>query len=236
MEWSDEGIILGTRRHGESNAIVELLTPGHGRHLGLVRGGAGKSRRSELQTGNSVAAHWRARLDEHLGNYTLEVTQARAAPLMASRIASYAMQTLAGLTRLLPERDPHPGLYAAAQVILEHLDAPETLGALIVRYEIELLSNLGFGLDLSCCAASGARDDLAFVSPKSGRAVGRQAGEPYADRLLRLPGFLGGERGNNDDVAAGFRLTGFFLARHVYEPRGLVAPEARAALVAALAG
>lgn len=236
MEWNDEGIILGTRRHGEANAIVELLTRQHGRHLGLVRGGGGKTRRSDLQPGNDVTAHWRARLDEHLGNYTLEVTSARAAALMTSRVASYAMQTLAGLTRLLPERDPHPGLYEAARVILDHLDAPGTLGPLIIRYEVELLSELGFGLDLSCCAASGEREGLAYVSPKSGRAVGRLAGAPYADRLLRLPGFLGGESGCNDEVAAGFRLTSFFLTRHVFEPRGLTPPEARAALVAALAG
>jgi DNA repair protein RecO (recombination protein O) len=184
-----------------------------------------------------VRAIWRARLDEHLGNYTIEGTALRADRLMASAAASYAIQTLAALLRLLPERDPHPPLYDALCLIADHLDEPSIVAPLLVRFELQLLAELGFGLDLGECAATGGADELIYVSPKSGRAVSREAGEPWKDQLLRLPGFLSGSSGSADagDVAAGFALTEFFLLRRVYEPRGLALPEARAAFVSAVA-
>jgi DNA repair protein RecO (recombination protein O) len=237
MEWIDEGIVIGVRRHGETSAIVELMTPAHGRHLGLVRGGVSRRMRPYLQPGNGVRATWRARLDEHLGNYTIEGTSLRADRLMASATASFGMQTLAALLRLLPERDPHVSLYEALCLIVDHLDEPSIAAPLLVRFELQLLAELGFGLDLDECAATGDADELIYVSPKSGRAVSRGAGEPWKEQMLPLPGFLnGGTTGAGvGDVAAGFALTEFFLLRRVYEPRGLALPESRAALLAAIA-
>ncbi len=236
MEWTDEGIILGVRRHGESSAIVELMTPGHGRHLGLVRGGISRRMKPYLQPGNSVRVVWRARLDEHLGNFAIEGTVLRADRLMASASASYCMQTVAALLRLLPERDPHIALYDALCVIADHLDEPPISAALMVRFELQLLAELGFGLDLEECAATGGEHELVYVSPKSGRAVSREAGEPWKGQLLRLPAFLSGDADPGaGDVAAGFELTEYFLVRRVLQPRGLPLPEARAAFLAAIA-
>jgi DNA repair protein RecO (recombination protein O) len=237
MEWTDEGIVLGTKRHGEANAIVELMTQSHGRHLGLVRGGAGSRLRPLLQPGNALRATWRARLDEHLGYYTVEGLNLRAGTFLASSHAVYAVTHLAALARLLPERDPHEGVFLALQTILDHLDDAGVVGALVVRFELQLLAELGFGLDLQACAASGDTHDLVYVSPKSGRAVSRAAGEAWRDKLLALPPFLRGDGAaqcDARDIADGFALTGYFLARHVFEPRGLAVWDARAQLVAAL--
>ncbi len=235
MDWSDEGIIIGTRRHGETSLIVELMTERHGRHLGLVRGGRSRTLRPVLQSGNSVVANWRARLDEHLGNYTLEASTFRAARLMEAPAGLYGLQVLAALVRLLPERDPHPGLYTALVTLVDLLDDPVLAAGLLVRFELRVLEELGFGLDLERCVATGSNDDLAYVSPKSGRAVSRSAGDPYRDRMLPLPAFLRaapGGRPGATELAAAFRLTGFFLARHVYEPRGIAPPDARERLLA----
>jgi DNA repair protein RecO (recombination protein O) len=237
MEWRDEGIILGTRKHGETSAILEVMTRAHGRHLGMVRGGRSRRMQPVLQPGNRVDLVWRARLDEHLGLWQVEPLELHAARLFDSACAVYGLQTVAAHLRLLPERDPHAGLYDTLCLMIAHLDTPAAAGELIVRFELLVLEELGFGLDLARCAATGRDDDLAFVSPKSGRAVSRAAGAPWADRMLALPAFLRRGAGIRPDLAAmedAFRLTGFFLARHVYEPRGLEAPEARAGLIAAL--
>ncbi len=237
MEWTDEAIILGVRRHGETSAIVELMTAAHGRHLGLVRGGASRRVTPILQPGNGVRAVWRARLHEHLGNYAIEGTALRADKLMASAAASYGMQTLAALLRLVPERDPHQDLYHALDLVVGHLHEPALAAPLIVRFELQLLRELGFGLNLVSCAATGGAGELVYVSPKSGRAVSRDAGEPWKDQLLALPAFLNGNGADasGDDIAAGFALTGFFLERRVFEPRGLALPETRAAFLATIA-
>ena len=225
MEWTDEGIVLGVRRHGESSAIVELLTREHGRHLGLVRGGAGTRMRPLLQPGNSVTAVWRARLDEHLGILRHRGHALRAATLLASAHATYGVTHLASLARLLPERDPHEDIYEMLDRTLDDFDDAGGAAAHLIRFELAMLAELGFGLDLENCAATGETADLIYVSPKSGGAVSRAAGEPYRDRLLRLPAFLregeGGANGWSDqDLQDGFRLTGLFLLRHVLEPRG----------------
>ena len=236
MDWTDEGIVLGVRRHGEANAILEVMTREHGRHLGLVRGGAGSRMRPILQPGNDVRLTWRARLDEHLGNYTVEGTRLRAAAFLGAAHAVYGVTHLAALTRLLPERDPHADVYTVLQGILEHLDEPERAGVLVVRFELMMLAELGFGLDLAQCAATGGTDDLIYVSPKSGRAVSRAAGEAWQDKLLRLPRFLIGdeEKPPATDIADGFEITGFFLARHLFDPRGLMMPDARRQFIAAI--
>ena len=190
MEWTDEGIVLGVRRHGESSAIVELLTRSHGRHLGLVRGGAGRRMRPLLQPGNSVTTVWRARLDEHLGYYVIEGTRLRAATVLASSHATYGVTHLASLARLLPERDPHEDIFEMLERTLDDFDDIGEAAIQLIKFELAMLTELGFGLDLENCAATGETLDLIYVSPKSGGAVSRSAGEPYRDRLLRLPAFL----------------------------------------------
>src|SRR5829696_9647101 len=201
MEWTDEGIVLGTRRHGEANAIVEVMTRDHGRHLGLVRGGGGTRLRPVLQPGNTVRVVWRARLDEHLGNYVVEPLRMHGASQLAASHVVYGVTHLGALCRLLPERDPHPELYAALGNVLGGLTDVRLAGAQVVRFELQLLSELGFGLDLDVCAATGATAELIYVSPKSGRAVSREAGQPWQDKLLRLPGFLG-ETSTSEPCAA----------------------------------
>ena len=240
MEWTDDGIVLGVRRHGESSAIAELLTRDHGRHLGLVRGGASSRMRPLLQPGNGVRAVWRARLDEHLGTYAIEGLRLRAAGLLAASHAVYGVTHLAALARLLPERDPHQELYEMLERTLDDFDDAGEAAVHLVRFELAMLAELGFGLDLENCAATGATSDLVYVSPKSGGAVSRAAGEPWRDRLFRLPTFLRvGEAGSNgwtaQDLQDGFRLTGWFLMRHVLEPRGQGHSDARDGFINAVA-
>jgi DNA repair protein RecO (recombination protein O) len=237
MEWTDEGIVLGTRRHGEANAIAEVMTQAHGRHLGLVRGGAGSRMRPVLQPGNAVRATWRARLDEHLGHFAIEGLRLRAAELLMAAHALYGVTHVAALCRLLPERDPHPLVHADLMAVLDCIGDPIVVAVAVARFELMLLAELGFGLDLSRCAATGAAEDLGYVSPKSGRAVSRSAGEPWHDRLLPLPAFLLDDapaRPSADELADGFAVTGFFLGRYVFEPRGQHAPEARERFIAAV--
>ena len=236
MQWTDEGVVLGVRRHGEANAILELMTRAHGRHLGLVYGGAGARLRPILQPGNAVRATWRARLDEQLGHYLIEGLRLRAGGFFNQPHAVYGVTHLAALLRLLPERDPHENLHAMLESILDRLAVPKAAAVMVARFELQMLAELGFGLDLARCAATGATADLVYVSPKSGRAASRAAGAAYADRMLRLPAFL---RDNDApataaDLADGFALTGFFLARHVLEPRGLALSAERAHFIAAL--
>jgi len=237
MEWRDEGIIIGVRRHGETSAIVEAMTRAHGRHLGLVRGGRSRKMQPMLQPGNRVELTWRARLDEHMGTFQAEPIELNAARLFDAATAVFGLQMLAAHLRLLPERDPHPALFETLGLVLNHLDDPRAAGELAVRFELLILDELGFGLDLAQCAATGRRDELVYVSPKSGRAVSREAGEPWRDALLPLPAFLALGSGLSADLAAfdqAFRLTGHFFERHVYEPRGMAQPEARASFIAAV--
>ncbi len=239
MEWTDIGIVLGARRHGETSAVVELMTREHGRHLGLVRGGAGARRKPVLQVGNLVSATWRARLDEHLGYYVVEGLDLRAASYLSSAHALYGLNHLAALCRLLPERDPHQPVFDLLEHTIAQLAAPLSAAALVAHFELQLLAELGFGLDLDSCAATGTTAELVYVSPKSGRAVSREAGEPWRDKLLALPAFLSSDMPGVPSPAElrdGFALTGFFLTRHVYEPRGEALPEARHHFIAATVG
>ncbi|MEM9330970.1 MAG: DNA repair protein RecO [Pseudomonadota bacterium] len=240
MEWQDEGLILGVRKHGETSAIIELMTPDHGRHLGLVRGGRSKRLRPVLQPGNSVNVRWHARLEDHLGTFTVEPLELRAASLMQSQAAIFGIQLLASHLRLLPERDPHKSLYHAGLVIVDNLDSPEISASLIIRFELALLEELGFGLDLQSCASTGGSKQLSYVSPKSGRAVSQTAGEPWRDKLLVLPAFLNryenewGRVPNYEDLQNGFALSGFFLERHIYGPRGTKITDERSSFVKAV--
>ena len=235
MQWSDAAIVLSARKHGESAAIVNLLTREHGRHAGLVRGGAGRRARGVLQPGNQVAATWRARLSEHLGTLVCELERARAAALMDDAARLAGMRSACAIAEAgLPERAPHRALFESTVGLLDAMAAAPGWRMDYVRWELGLLADLGFGLDLSACAATGTTENLAYVSPRTGRAVSAEAARPYRDRLLRLPRFLLDDAtdAEADDIEAGLALTGFFLDRHLLGPHGAAIPPARARFVA----
>jgi len=237
MEWRDQGIVLGIKRHGESSVIAEMMTRDRGRHLGIVRNGRSRTMLPALQPGNLLELTWRARLDEHLGNFAAEPLSFRAATLMEHAASLHGVQALAALLRLLPERDPHPHLFDMLNIVLDHLGEPTGAGELFIRFELAVLNDLGFGLDLAECAATGTRENLEFVSPKSGRAVSREAGLPYQDKLFRLPEFLkegSTKAASGESLGEAFRMTRYFLDRHVYEPRGLEVGTARDGFIRAV--
>ena len=231
MEWSDTGIVLSARRHGENAAVVSLLTEHHGRHAGLVQGARGRRGRGLYQPGNTLAARWQARLAEHLGRYTCELVRAQSSLLLDDPPRLAALAAVCALTEAtLPERHPYPQVYGALKHLLDALEASEDWAETVVRWELVLLAELGFGLDLTACAATGAVDDLAYVSPRSGRAVSREAATPYAQKLLPMPSFLahpGGDRASATDIVAGLRLTGWFFEKHVFTGQGGRMPPAR---------
>lgn len=226
MEWTDEGYVLAARSHGESSLILSVLTETQGRHRGLVRGGAGRRKRGQLQVGNRVHVTWRGRLAEHLGSFTVEPVTAHAAAYLDSPDAlAFLNAACAVAEAVLPEREPHPAVFRALAGLLGILDDPDA-GTAYVKWELGVLGDLGFGLDLEACAATGLREDLVYVSPKSGRAVSRDAGRPYHDALLTLPGFVreAGGRGDAQAVLDGLALTGYFLERHALDPRHPAVP------------
>ena len=230
----DQGLVLSVRRHGETSAVATLLTAHHGRHAGLVRGGQSRRLRGVLQPGNQVSATWRARLEEHLGSFVLELDKSLAAPLLpfADRLA--ALGSLCALVDTgLPERENHPALFDNTAAMITALDSEDVAWRpYYVQWELDFLRELGFGLDLSRCVATGSVDDLVYVSPKSGGAVSAAAGEPYRDRLLPLPGFLIGAGPPSDsDILEGLALTGHFMDKHVYAAHDRSLPAARDRLV-----
>ncbi|HEY1836303.1 MAG: DNA repair protein RecO [Rhizomicrobium sp.] len=233
MEWSDDGIVLSVRAHGETSAILDVLTRAHGRHAGLVRGGASRKVKPLLQPGNTLHVGWRARLSEHLGSFSIELARARAGELMEHRTALAGLNAFSSVaSAALPEREAHEPVFEAAEILLDAMtdDGLAHWGPLYVRWEAGLLDALGFGLDLAQCAATGAIDDLAFVSPRSGRAVSKGAAAPYKERLFALPAFLLGSQNadpSRDDIAAGLKLTGYFLRERVLIPHGRDMPAAR---------
>jgi DNA repair protein RecO (recombination protein O) len=218
MDFTDDAIVLSARRHGEANAVLSVLTREHGRHLGLVKGGTSRRQRPMLEIGNRLKVTWRARLDEQLGNFTAEPVGAVSAVLLHDPLKLAALAAACAVADIvLPEREPHEDVYQATARLTEAITGESAeWPADYVRWELELLTALGFGLDLSKCAVTGDSTDLAFVSPKTGRAVSQAAGRGYADRLLPLPAFLLGEApSDRGDHLAGLRLTGYFLDRHV---------------------
>jgi DNA repair protein RecO (recombination protein O) len=233
MEWSDDAIVLSARAHGETGAILELLTRDHGRHAGLVRGGASRRVKPTLQPGNTVHVGWRARLEEHLGSFTCELSRARAGELMDSRARLTGLNAFTAMTSAaMPEREAHAPVFAVGEILLDEMMGDDTAHwlALYVRWEAGLLEALGFGLDLSECAATGAKTDLTYVSPKTGRAVSRDAAGIYAARLFHLPQFLldaGAEESTPAELAAGLALTGHFLLERVLKPHGKDMPPQR---------
>jgi DNA repair protein RecO (recombination protein O) len=227
---------LAARRHGESGIIVELLTAEHGRHAGLVRGGQSPKVRAILQPGNEVAAVWRGRLAEHLGTLTCELVRAHAVRFLddPDRLAGLA-SAAAVVAAALPEREPQPGVFASFGALIEALDSRSHWQARYIEWEKDLLAALGFGLDLGRCAVTGATTDLAYVSPRTGRAVSRAVGLPYHDKLLALPEFLWRNApADQQQIILGLGLTEYFLAHHVFFPQGRTLPAARLRLAGRL--
>lgn len=234
MEFIDDGVVLGARPYGETHAVAEILTPSRGRWSGLVYGGQGRRAQPTLQAGNGVRAAWKGRLDDSLGHFTLELTAARAAGLMHDRLSLAGLASAcATASAALPEREPHAPVYHAMTVLLDALDDPEVWPALMARWELGLLAELGFGLTLDRCAATGAREDLVYVSPRSASAVSRAAGEPYKDRLLPLPAFLrgAGAEATGEEAVAALTTTGYFIETRILHLANRPLPEARAGLV-----
>ncbi|MEM8789081.1 MAG: DNA repair protein RecO [Pseudomonadota bacterium] len=240
MEWRATGVLLAVRRHGESAAIIDVFTEAHGRHAGIVRGGAGRRLAPILQPGAQLDLTWRARLEDHLGAFTVEPQMSRAG-LMADRTALAALNAIAALVVFaLPERQAYAPLYRETEALLDRMQAGPDWPPYYVGWELALLSALGFGLELDTCAVTGAAEDLVYVSPKSGRAVSRAAGADWADRLLPLPPFLRRDAGaapiTAADLRAGLALTGTFLSRRLPAALGRPSlPPARDRLVQAFA-
>jgi DNA repair protein RecO (recombination protein O) len=238
MEWNDDAIVLSSKPLGENGTILELLTRDHGRHSGLVRGGASRRIKPTLQPGNSVHVGWRARLEEHLGSFSCELARARAGELMDSREALAGLNAFTAMTTAaMPEREAHAPVFLGGEILLEAMMADDLSHwlPLYVRWEAGLLEALGFGLDLSECAATGAKTDLTYVSPKSGRAVSRHAAGIYASRMFQLPGFLldsTAAEPTSEETANGLVLTGHFLLERILKAHGKQMPPARLRLEA----
>ena len=217
MDWHDQGILLSSRRHGETSAIIETFTPEHGRHAGVVRGGTSRKIAPILQPGAQLDLRWRARLEDHIGTFTVEPVRSRAAQVMNDREALAGLNAVCALLLFcLPEREGQRDLYIRTEQLLDLLGEHDIWPLAYLRWELALLDLLGFGLDLGKCAVTGATEGLAYVSPKTGRAVARDAAGEWADRLLPLPPILRGEGiGPDEEVADGFETTGHFLKMHV---------------------
>lgn len=237
MEWRDEGLVVGVRKHGETSVILDLFTAERGRHAGLVQGGRSRRLRPLLQPGNSLVATWRARTEDQLGTLVVEPLRLRAGGMMGSASALHALNHLCALLRLFPEREAHPGLHETVELMLERIDETPVFPILLVRFELQVLADLGFGLDLARCGATGRTDNLVFVSPRTGRAITREAGEPYRDRILPLPPVLQmpgvSDSAPAAEIRAAFRVTEHFLQRDLFGPRGFAVPLDRLAYLSA---
>lgn len=237
MEWRDTGALLSVRKHGEGSAIIEVFTTEHGRHAGLVRGGGSRKMAPLLQAGAQLSVEWKARLEDHLGSFTIDPVKSRAASIMADRASLAAMGSISALLTLsLPEREPHPSLYNRTIDLLDALGETSDWPARYALWENALLADMGFGLDFSECAATGVTQDLVYVSPRSGRAVSRKGGADYADLMLPLPRFLRMDDPTEDcvEVTSSLRTTGHFIETWLMPALGRKTPSARGRLISAL--
>ncbi|MGJ8615215.1 MAG: DNA repair protein RecO [Sulfitobacter sp.] len=236
MEWRDQGILLSARKHGETSSIIEMFTPTQGRHVGVVRGGTSRKIAPILQPGAQLDVVWRARLEDHIGSFSVEPVRSRAAAAMGDRLALAGLNTVTALLSFcLPEREAHLGLYKRTQNLLDLLGQSDVWPLAYLQWEMGLLEEMGYALDLTACAVTGATEGLCYVSPKSGRAVSVKGAGEWADRLLPLPDVMRGT-GDGDDaqIAQGFVTTGYFLESHLAQDLGgKPLPDARARFVEA---
>jgi DNA repair protein RecO (recombination protein O) len=234
VDFEDDAFVLTARAHGEAGAIVDLLTAARGRYVAHVAGGASRRMRPFLQPGARVIVNYRARVSEQLGSASLEPVGEGPSALFDDPLALAGLNAAASVAAgALPEREPHPGAFFAFEAFTDALANLAIWPAVYVRFEAGLLQELGFGLDLSKCAATGSTDDLVYVSPRTGRAVSRDAGAPYASKLLKLPRFLLSAQGGLDpgDIGAGLDLTGHFLESFVFAVMNRPLPPARVWLI-----
>ena len=234
MDWRDEGTLLSVRKHGETSAIIEVFTATRGRHAGVVRGGTSRKLAATLQPGAQLELAWRARLEEHLGSFNVELSRSRSAATLGDRDALAVLNAVTGLLVFaLPEREPHPRLYASTVAMLDLLGQSDAWPVAYLQWELALLQALGFGLDLTACAVTGATEGLVYVSPKSGRAVSAAGAGDWAERLLPLPPeLLGLVTEDLAGVPDGLKTTGHFLTHGLAHAMGdKPLPEARARLV-----
>jgi DNA repair protein RecO (recombination protein O) len=233
MEWRDQGILLSARRHGETSAIIEVFTPEQGRHAGVVRGGTSRKIAPSLQPGAQLDLAWRARLEDHIGAFTVEPLRSRAAVAMQDRLALAGLNAVTALLAFcLPEREPHPALYRRSEALLDMLGQGDVWPLAYLKWELRLLEEMGYALDLDSCAVTGATEGLVYVSPKTGRAVSAKGAGEWADRLLPLPPVLRGGAGSDAEVAQGLVTTGHFLTAHLARDLGgKPLPEARARFI-----
>lgn len=234
MEWRDQGILLSNRRHGETSSIIEVFTPTQGRHAGVVRGGTSRKIAPILQPGAQLDLAWRARLENHIGSFAVEPVRSRAAIVMSDRQALAGLNAVTALLSFcLPEREPHPTLYTRTEALLDLLGQGDLWPLAYLKWEVTLLEEMGYGLDLTACAVTGATEGLRYVSPKTGRAVSERGAGEWADRLLPLPNVLRGRGAAEDrEIALGFVTTGHFLRAHLAQNLGdKPLPEARARFV-----
>lgn len=236
MEWRDQGILLSTRRHGETSAIIDVFTPSQGRHAGVVRGGTSRKIAPILQPGAQLDVTWRARLEDHIGAFTVEPVRSRAAAAMGGRLALAGLNAVTSLIRFaVPEREVHLPLYRRTEALLDLLGQDDVWPLGYLRWELSLLEELGYGLDLGSCAVTGATEGLIYVSPKSGRAVSREAAGEWAERMLPLPDVLRGRGAAVDtEIIEGLHTTGYFLTHHLASGLGgKPLPQARARFIEA---
>jgi DNA repair protein RecO (recombination protein O) len=233
MEWRDQGILLSARRHGETSAIIEVFTPEQGRHAGVVRGGTSRKIAPSLQPGAQLDVAWRARLEDHIGAFTVEPLRSRAAVAMQDRLALAGLNAVTALLSFcLPEREPHPALYQRTEALLDMLGQGDVWPLAYLKWELRLLEEMGYALDLESCAVTGVSEELIYVSPKSGRAVSAKGAGEWANRLLPLPTVLRGGTGSDAEIAQGLVTTGHFLSAHLARDLGgKPLPEARARFV-----
>jgi len=233
MEWRDQGILLSARRHGETSAIIEVFTPEQGRHAGIVRGGTSRKIAPSLQPGAQLDLAWRARLEDHIGAFTVEPLRSRAAVAMQDRLALAGLNAVTALLSFcLPEREPHPALYLRTETLLDMLGQGDVWPLAYLKWELRLLEEMGYALDLESCAVTGVSEDLIYVSPKSGRAVSAKGAGEWAERLLPLPAVLRGGAGSDAEIAQGLVTTGHFLTAHLARDLGgKPLPEARARFI-----
>lgn len=229
IEWREDGILLATRKHGETAAIIDVFTPAHGRHLGVVRGGAGRRMGPILQPGAQLDLAWKARLEEHMGAFTVEPIRSRAAAVMGDPLALAGQNAVLGLLSFaLAERQPHAELYAQTENLLDLIVETPAWPLAYLQWEMALLESLGFAMELKTCAVTGAFDDLAYISPKSGRAVSQAGAGDWADRLLPLyPVLLGQGAATDADIGQAMQVTGFFLEKGLAAEKARDLPDAR---------